>query len=578
MDQEPEELLYHDMTVLSEAAIGFVELDYKSDIYKYIGENLHKLLGDSIVIINEFIQSEQATITKHIFGVSETVDRVLFRTLIRPNPFKSSFPISVSAQRNLISKRLIKVQDGLFGIGQGRFPRVLTKVAELSASITGAYTLGFSWKGQLFGNAVVLLRHGNKLREKSIEAFLHQAAVALQRHRTELELRKAHAELEIKVEERTADLKEAMRDLEKFKLAVENASDLIVITDAGSNIIYANDATSTMTGYLNKEIIGKTPLFWGDKSDPEHGKIWDTVRRTRKYAIKEVRNIRKNSQGYIAETQVAPVLDAEMNIIFCVYIERDITKAKEIDQAKSEFVSLASHQLRAPLTSVNWYTEAILNGDTGKINDEQKKYISEISEANHRMIKLVSSLLNVSRIDMGTFMIEPEPCDLIEIVKSVVLELRPKITEKKLEVEENYIKINKVMIDPNLTRIIFQNLISNAVKYTQEGGKIYIAVEIKKDSQPRKSLLITVKDNGFGIPKNQQDKVFTKLFRADNIKEKVSEGTGLGLYIVKSILDHSGGEIKFYSKQHKGTAFFVTLPFSGMPKKSGSRELSATKL
>lgn len=565
----------NDLDLLSESATGFVELAPDSDIYKYIGQKLLSLVGDAFIIINNFNPQTQSTRMKGIFGVGETFEKITLK-LLRPNPFETDFPLSKVARDNLISRKLTEVKDGLYEIGQGKFPKLVAKIAEKSVSITSVFTLGFSWKGQLFGNAVVLLRHHNQLRERSIEAFLHQASVALQRHQTELELRKAHAELEVRVEERTADLKEAMRDLEKFKLAVENASDLIVITDTDSNIIFANGAVTAMTGYTNQEVIGKTPMLWGSSEDPSHKKIWETIQKTRKYVTMEVNNIRKNGQAYIAETHVAPVLDAGMKVIFCVYIERDITKAKEVDQAKSEFVSLASHQLRTPLTSINWYTEAILNGDIGAINAQQKEYLSEVSSASHRMVTLVSSLLNVSRIDMGTFMIGPEATDLAEIAKSVVNEMKPKIMDQQIEVKENYAPLDKVMVDPNLTRIIFQNLISNAVKYTPKKGTVGISIKPNMD-KTGKNVLIEVSDNGFGIPLKQQDKIFSKLFRADNIKDKVNEGTGLGLYIVKSILDHSDGQIRFTSKEGKGTTFYVTIPFAGMPKKSGSRELSISK-
>lgn len=572
ISKESEDMFVKDLGILSEAAVGFVELTYQSNIYHYIGNQLKNLVGDCFVIINVFNQETKSTRMKGIFGVNEKAERILFK-MLRPNPMETDFPLSQSAQEQLISKRLVHVKEGLYGIGQGKFPKIVAKLAELTSSVTDAYTLGFSWKNQLFGNAVVLLRRNNQLREKSIEAFLHQASVALQRHQTEMELHRAHSELEMRVKERTHELEIIARDLEKFKLAVENASDLIVITDEKSNIVYANKAVETMTGYSSGEVIGKTPLLWGDKSDPAHQKIWDSLAETRKYVVSEVKNIRKNGQPYIAETHVAPVLDAGMKVIFCVYIERDITKAKEIDQAKSEFVSLASHQLRTPLSSINWYTEALKSGEVGEVNKEQKEYLEEVYAASQRMVDLVSSLLNVSRIDLGTFMIEPQESDITLIARSVINELQPLVTEKKIVIAEYFHKIPKISVDPKLMRIIFQNLISNAVKYTQNEGHVAVSIKMTKNNGLGQYVMIRVADNGYGIPKQQQDKVFTKLFRAENIKDKVSEGTGLGLYIVKSILDKSGGSIKFKSS-NAGTVFTVAIPKTGMTKKVGDRELS----
>ena len=120
-----------------------------------------------------------------------------------------------------------------------------------------------------------------------------------------------------------------------------------------------------------------------------------------------------------------------------------------------------------------------------------------------------------------------------------------------------------------MTRIIFQNLISNAVKYTPENGNVWISMKLERDD-----VLISVRDNGFGIPKGQQSKIFEKLFRADNVQNKEVEGTGLGLYIVKAIIEQSGGKIWFDSEENKGTAFFVTVPLTGMAKKTGTKGLS----
>jgi len=183
---------------------------------------------------------------------------------------------------------------------------------------------------------------------------------------------------------------------------------------------------------------------------------------------------------------------------------------------------------------------------------------------------LVNALLNVSRIDLGTFAIVPEPCDFVELSKSVLSELIPGIKTKKMEIEEVYDKnLPKINADPKLARIIFQNLLSNAVKYTPEKGKI--SVSIKKED---KDILITVKDTGYGIPKKDQPRTFEKLFRADNVRQKDPDGTGLGLYILKSILEQSGGKIWFESEENKGTAFYVTIPLSGMKAKEGSRGLT----
>ena len=364
------------------------------------------------------------------------------------------------------------------------------------------------------------------------------------------------------------------RDLEKFKLAVENASDHIVITDHDGVILYANRAVERITGFKPETIINKKAGngdLWGGLMDLDfYKKLWNTIKNEKKVFSGEINNKRKNGDKYIALASISPVLDKNGNVSFFVGIERDITKEKEIDKAKTEFVSLASHQLRTPLSSINWYSEMLLAGDAGKLNKEQKQFVSEIYTGNQRMVELVNALLNVSRLELGTFIVEPVPTNLIEISESIIKELQPTILDKKLILKTSYDKtIGKINVDPALTRIIFQNLLSNATKYTPDKGKIFVS--IKKNT---KNVLIDIKDTGYGIPKSQQDKIFTKLFRADNVKEKDTEGTGLGLYIIKSIIDKSGGVISFISDENKGTKFHIELPLSGMKKKEGSRKLS----
>lgn len=254
-----------------------------------------------------------------------------------------------------------------------------------------------------------------------------------------------------------------------------------------------------------------------------------------------------------------------------VFIMRPgVKKLKQIDKAKSEFVSLASHQLRTPLSTVNWYAEMLLAGDAGKLNDEQKKYIEKAYKGNQRMIKLVNSLLNVSRLELGTFVIETEPTDIVKLARSVIDEQKSKSDAKKIKITPHLSKgMPSIQADPNLLRMVFQNLLSNSIKFTPENGKIEFEI-----SSGSKDIKIRVSDTGLGIPKNQHDKIFTKFFRADNVKEQDTDSTGLGLYIVKSIVEHSGGKIWFESEENKGTTFFVTLPLKGMEKKEGSKTLS----
>ena len=370
------------------------------------------------------------------------------------------------------------------------------------------------------------------------------------------------------------ELESNKQELEKFKLAVENASDHIVITDNDGFCLYANDMVEKITGFSKEDVIGYkvgTEDNWGGLMEKSvYDELWTTIKEKKKPFTGEMKNKRKNGEEYYAQANISPVLNEDGEVVFFVAIERDITAEKEIDKAKTEFVSLASHQLRTPLSTVNWYTEMLISGDAGEINEEQENYLQEIYSGNQRMVELVNSLLNVSRLELGTFTVTPEKVDVVEMTKSIIKDISINIEEKKQNLKENYKdNLPKIDADPKLLRIVIENLLSNATKYTPEEGELKI--DIHKD---KKNMVITVSDNGYGISEYQQEKVFQKLFRADNILERDTEGTGLGLYIIKSILDHSGGSIRFQSKEGEGTTFYVTIPLSGMKKREGAKTLT----
>ena len=262
-----------------------------------------------------------------------------------------------------------------------------------------------------------------------------------------------------------------------------------------------------------------------------------------------------------------------------VLIIRDVTEEKEIDRAKTEFVSLASHQLRTPLSTVNWYTEMLLAGDAGPVSEDQRRYLEEVYHGNQRMVELVNALLNVSRLELGTFAVDPSVVDIRSVVQSVVEEQALFAKNKNLTLGTNIENSvpERITTDPKLVRMVLQNLLSNAIKYTPSGGTVKI--EIMKDSSGRQphhlpaGILIRVADTGLGIPEKDYDKIFSKLFRADNVRETDAEGTGLGLYIAKSIVEHLGGAIWFDSEEKAGTIFYVTLPLRLLDKQRDSRKL-----
>lgn len=234
----------------------------------------------------------------------------------------------------------------------------------------------------------------------------------------------------------------------------------------------------------------------------------------------------------------------------------DITKQKQVENAKSEFVSLASHQLRTPIAGIKWSAELLQLDHPENLTDRQKKYIERLLSSTNRMALLVDDFLRVSRFELGTFQREYGTLELAQFISDIILEQTPRIEQKRLEVKTFFDEsITTIVSDQNLLRMIIGNLLSNAVKYSKEEGTIHIGYGRKNDD-----LIISVADNGMGIPTADQDRVFSKLFRATNAVRSVPDGTGLGLYIVREAVDVLGGKISFTSVENMSTTFEVVVP------------------
>lgn len=348
-------------------------------------------------------------------------------------------------------------------------------------------------------------------------------------------------------------------DLKKFKLAVEGASDYIAITDENMRIIYVNKAAEYITGYKREEILSK-PLLWAKKiGSVEYHNIWDTVVKNKEIFQGDLQGERENGEEYTCEVHIVPLLDDKGKIKFLVEIDRDITKAKAVDKMKTEFVTLASHQLRTPLSALKWLLEMLQEGDAGKLTSDQKDIIGQAAESNDRMIMLVNNLLNVARLDAGTMLMNPEIIDLRKLSESIISEIKPMAEEKSQQLKfaciECHKKLPKVFADANVFNQVMSNLIINAVKYTPKKGEINVSLTRKDEF-----VLCEVSDNGLGIPEIEQSRVFHQFFRANNVTKTDTQGSGLGLYAAKLMVEFSGGEIGFNSKERKGTTFWFTLP------------------
>lgn len=351
--------------------------------------------------------------------------------------------------------------------------------------------------------------------------------------------------------------KSLQKSKELFEKLYEGAPVPYIILSKDGEIREPNKATLRFFGATTEEIKGKNIFGFMLEEDKEK-----TERLYRHYKSKvpinreETRMITKSGAIKWVLLSIFEMRDpinydkAGLAIIF------DITEQKQLDQAKTAFLSLASHQLRTPIATIKWYMEMLLSSDFKDNPHKLTDYMARIYKVNESMIDLVETLLNISRIEMGSLKVDIKPTNVVEVCESVLNEMLPDIQRKNLIINKEYGgNLENIKSDPKLLRIVIQNLISNAVKYSKNGGSVTITLE---ESLWKKS--ITVADTGVGIPKNQQDRIFTKFFRADNIRmlENCS-GTGLGLYLIKSIIETLGGKITFLSEENKGSIFTVEI-------------------
>lgn len=232
-------------------------------------------------------------------------------------------------------------------------------------------------------------------------------------------------------------------------------------------------------------------------------------------------------------------------------LKRSNEKLKEMDETKDEFISMASHQLRTPLTSVKGYLSMVLDGDAGKVSANQKQLLNQAYVSSQRMVYLIADLLNVSRLKTGKFIINAASTDLAEMIYSEVAQLKEVAKSRKLTISFTKPKnIPELMLDETKTRQVVMNFIDNAIYYSPSGSKI--KVEVKAD---RSSVYFMVKDNGMGVPKNEQAQLFTKFYRAKNAQKARPDGTGLGLFMAKKVITDQGGTILFESVEGKGSTF-----------------------
>lgn len=369
---------------------------------------------------------------------------------------------------------------------------------------------------------------------------------------TEEELTKAQVALMNMLE----DTEDARRRVEEEKnrtqAIITNLTDGLFFFDQDNKISLTNPQAENFFDVKTEQIVGKSISAFS--KIPSLKPLLDLLGKEVKGVFRKELPLKEG--GLTLEITTIPIT-VEKEKMGTLIILHDVTREKMVERMKTEFVSIAAHQLRTPLSAIKWTLRMLLDGDLGEITPEQREFIEKTYQSNERMITLINDLLNVTRIEEGRYLFKPVLSDIRVVLESII-DFYKEVTEKKnitLQFKKPKRKPPKVIIDVEKIKLAIQNLIDNAVRYTLPGGKVTVSL-----SHDKEKVKVFIKDTGVGIPKGQYERVFTKFFRGPNVMRLETEGSGLGLFITKNIVEAHGGKIWFKSEENKGTTFYFTLP------------------
>ncbi len=334
-------------------------------------------------------------------------------------------------------------------------------------------------------------------------------------------------------------------------------------------LLRMNRSAEELLGVPRGEVVGKEILpkdlgkeHWQSLVDVSYPALSPEAKKVKHEVLRkgvDVTNIKVN-YPLARELQVitAPVINSiTSERQGFIKLVRDITREKTIARSKSEFISIAAHQLRTPLSAIKWVLHMVINGDLGSLNASQKELLKNGYDTNEKMIRLVNDLLNVARIEEGRFGYNFKRDDIMTVIDSVLASIKGFALGKKVEVkvETPSGPPPPFVFDASKISLVLQNLVDNAVKYTPDGGSVSVAVGVEDENA-----VVRVSDSGIGVPKDQMDRLFTKFFRAGNAVHMQTNGSGLGLYLAKNVVLRHGGELTVKSTEGKGSVFTFTLP------------------
>lgn len=398
-----------------------------------------------------------------------------------------------------------------------------------------------------------------KERTKELERVTEERTIALIREQA---LVKDLAQKAKELEESRAALMDTLKDIEEARMVAEeekiktqtiitNLTDGLLVFNQENNVSLINPQAEKFFNIKAEEVIGKAIL--------ELTNFQNFIPLINIIGVEIKGVFRKElpiNENFTLEVSTIPLMQGEKKLGNLVILH-DVTREKIVERMKTEFVSIAAHQLRTPLSAIKWTLGMFLDGDVGEITSQQRELLEKTYKSNERIITLINDLLDVTRIEEGRYLYKLTLCDFESIVQSAADSYKDEIQRKKIifGIIKPKKRLPSVTLDVEKMTLAIQNLIDNAIKYTPPGGSVTIFLEADKDE-----IKFSIHDTGIGISKDEQERIFTRFFRGVNALRMETDGTGLGLFISKNIIEAHGGKIWFESEEGKGTIFYFTIP------------------
>lgn len=523
-------------------------MHYNDIVHKknFILENTTTLILTEIEHLNEIQSSVEKRYREQLLVVMLWVTAIVFSTTL----YAVIFARRITTPVKMLSGIAKTVSGGDY---TQRIP------GELMSRVDEVGSLAHSFDGMLEALNIkiaqvetanrAVLETKKRVEERNVE--LERSQLATVNLLEDLEEEK-HA-VEQKVKDRTADIE---REKNKLLQVTENMKGGGILLDANLSVVFMNEMARTVLGVGATEMESKKILraLYEVFAQGDMKALLKRCVRGETFRVGEVEGGGRLYEIFFHHLQNNQGDTHELIGYFILFF--DITDAKLLERSKSELVAVASHQLRTPLTAMRGNVEMLIDESYGVLNKEQHELLDDVEVSTIRLITMVNDMLDITKIEKGDLEMTLESLEVKEIIDGVVHDLSTYAKRHEFEiVTKNVDAKARIVGDKIRVRQVFQNLIDNAIKYSSHPGMLEITTG-KSGSQ----ITITFKDNGIGIPKNEHSKLFDRFYRASNTSKTASSGSGLGLYIVKSIVNQLGGSITLESEENIGTTFVVSLP------------------